>query len=133
LANIGAVSGDLVRVVSRWGSALARVRASGDLPAGMAFMPIHWSEQFARSSRVGAAVNPVVDALSGEPELTRAPVRLEDLVVEWRGLLLSRERVEAPDAIWWARLAGDGEVRLDFAGSGAGGPGAAWLKAVLPS
>src|SRR5690606_14134211 len=132
LANIGAVPGDLVRVVSRWGSALARARASGDLPSGMAFMPIHWSEQFARSSRVGAAVNPVVDALSGEPEFKHTPVRLEKLAFEWRGFLLSREPVEAPDAIWWARSPGDGVVRLEFAGSGDDRPGAAWLKAMLP-
>ena len=59
------VAGELARVVTRWGAALARVRSSGDMPAGMLFMPIHWSEQFARDSRVDAAVNPVVDAALG--------------------------------------------------------------------
>jgi assimilatory nitrate reductase catalytic subunit len=132
LAAIGAAPGDLVRVVSRWGSALARVRSSGELPAGMVFMPIHWSEQFARTSRVGAAVNPVVDALSGEPEFKHTPVRLEKVAVDWHGLLLTRERVPAPDVLWWAASPGEGVVRLEFAGRGEQRPDAAWLASVVP-
>jgi assimilatory nitrate reductase catalytic subunit len=132
LAAIGAAPGDLLRVVSRWGSALARARCSGELPAGMVFMPIHWSGQFARASRVGAAVNPVVDALSGEPEFKHTPVRLEKVEVEWSGFLLSRERVPAPDALWWAASPGEGAVRMEFAGRGERRPDAAWLNSVVP-
>src|SRR5690606_29991117 len=132
LATIGAVPGDLVRVVSRWGSALARVRSSGDMPAGMLFMPIHWSGQFAREARVGAAVNPVIDALSGEPEFKHTPVRMEKLAVDWRGFLLSRNRVEPPEAAWWAASPGEGVVRMEFAGQGDARPDAAWLRTVLP-
>jgi len=130
LAALGALPGDLVRIVSRWGSAIGRARASGDMPAGMLFMPIHWSEQFASSARVGAAVNPVVDAQSGEPEFKHTPVRLEKLEVEWRGFLLSRRRVSAPAGSWWAASPGD-VTRLEFAGRGEP-PDAAWLKSVLP-
>jgi assimilatory nitrate reductase catalytic subunit len=132
LAAIGAAPGGLVRVVSRWGSVLGRARSSGDLPAGMVFMPIHWSEQFARSSRVGAAVNPVVDALSGEPEFKHTPVRLEKVEVEWQGFLLTRGQVSGPDALWWAVSPGEGVVRLEFAGRGKKRPDAAWLRSVVP-
>jgi assimilatory nitrate reductase catalytic subunit len=132
LAAIGAVPGDLVRVVSRWGSALARARASGDMAAGMVFMPIHWSGQFAASARVGAAVNPVVDPVSGEPEFKHTPVRLEKLAVEWRGFLLTRERVPLPDVLWWAASPGEAMVRMEFAGRGARRPDATWLRSVVP-
>jgi assimilatory nitrate reductase catalytic subunit len=132
LAAAGIAPGDLLRVVSRWGVALARARASGDLPAGMVFMPIHWNDQFARAARVGAAVNPVVDPHSGEPEFKHTPVRLEAVAVEWQGFLLSRRRVAAPDALWWAYSPGDGVHHLVFAGQGGARPDAAWLQLALP-
>jgi assimilatory nitrate reductase catalytic subunit len=132
LAAAGVAPGSLLRVVTRWGAAMARARASGDLPAGMIFMPIHWSDQFARAARVGAAVNPVVDPLSGEPEFKHTPVRLEAVAVEWQGFLLSRERAVAPDALWWAYSPGDAVHRLEFAGLGSARPDAAWLKVAFP-
>jgi len=132
LAAAGVRPGTLVRMVSRWGSALARARSSGELPAGMVFMPIHWSEQFARAARVDAVVNPVVDPLSGEPEFKHTPVRIEPVAVEWQGFLLSRRQVAAPDALWWALSPGVGMQRLEFAGCGAARPDAAWLRSVLP-
>jgi assimilatory nitrate reductase catalytic subunit len=124
--------GDLVRVVTRWGNAVGRARCSGDIPAGMIFAPIHWSEQFARQARVGAAVNPVVDPLSGEPEFKHTPARLEAVAVEWQGFLLSREPVAVPDALWWARSPGEAAHRLEFAGRGATRPDAVWLRQALP-
>jgi len=132
LATIGARPGALVRVTSRWGSALARARSSGELPPGMLFMPIHWSAQFASQARVDAVVNPVVDALSGEPEFKHTPVRLEPVAVEWQGFLLSVSRVAAPDVLWWAFSPGDGVQRLEFAGNGAFPAHATWLRDVLP-
>ncbi len=132
LAAAGIHAGALLRVVSRWGSALARARSSGELPPGMVFMPIHWSSQFAQLARVDAAVNPVVDALSGEPEFKHTPVRLEPVVVHWQGFLLSRRRVAAPAVSWWAFSPGDDVQRLEFAGLDAQRPDAGWLRAAIP-
>jgi assimilatory nitrate reductase catalytic subunit len=132
LAGAGAAAGDLVRVTSRWGSALARARVSGDVPVGMLFMPIHWNDQFAREARVGAVVNPVVDALSGEPEFKHTPAKLERVKVDWRGFVLSRQRTAMPDALWWSLSPGDLVHRLEFAGQGKGRPDAAWLRKAFP-
>jgi assimilatory nitrate reductase catalytic subunit len=132
LAGIGVLAGALVRVVSRWGSALARCRSSGDVPEGMLFMPIHWSEQFARGSRIDAVINPVVDAISGEPEFKHTPVRLEPVTTEWQGFLMSRQRVQAPESLWWAWSPGEMVQRLEFAGCGDSPPDAAWLKSAVP-
>jgi assimilatory nitrate reductase catalytic subunit len=132
LAAIGVAPGAMVRVASRWGSAVARVRTSGDVPAGMVFMPIHWNAQFAREARVDAVVNPVVDPLSGEPEFKHTPVRLEPVAVGWRGFVLSRERLPAPADSWWSCTNGEHMHRLEFAGLGAARPAADWLRAVLP-
>lgn len=132
LAAIGVAPGALVRVVSRWGSAVARARASGELPAGMVFMPIHWSNRFARQARVDAVVNPVVDAISGEPEFKHTPVRLEPVAVGWHGFLLVRGRVVPPADAWWTYTPGEAMERLEFAGLGSARPDAAWLREVLP-
>ncbi len=132
LTAAGIAPGELLRVVTRWGAALARARASGDVPAGMVFLPIHWSAQFARQSRVGAVVNPVVDPHSGEPEFKHTPARIEAVAVEWQGFLLSRQLAPVPDALWWSHSPGDRVHRLEFAGSGAGRPDAMWLKKALP-
>jgi assimilatory nitrate reductase catalytic subunit len=132
LAALGAAPGDLVRVASRWGGALARARVSGDMPVGMLFMPIHWNDHFAREARVGAVVNPVVDALSGEPEFKHTPARLERVKLDWSGFLLSRKPAMLPQAAWWARSPGESVQRLEFAGQGAARPDAAWLRAEFP-
>ena len=132
LAASGVVVGELARVSTRWGTVLARARASGDMPAGMLFMPIHWNGQFARDARIGAAVNPVVDALSGEPEFKHTPARLEPVMVRWRGFLLSRSEVAPPDSLWWSRSRGEGMHRLEFAGQHQAAPDAQWMRRTFP-
>ena len=131
LRAAGIEPGTLARVSSRWGSVVARARSSGEVPAGMVFVPIHWSAQFAEQSRVGAVVNPVVDALSGEPEFKHTPVRIEPLPHEWQGFLLSRQPVAPPACTWWARSRGEDHQRLEFAGNGPA-PGESWLRQAFP-
>ena len=131
LRAAGITPGALARVTSRWGTVLARARSSGEVPTGMLFMPIHWSAQFAAESRVDAVVNPVVDALSGEPEFKHTPVRIEAVQAQWQGFLLARRRVAAPACTWWALSPGEGHHRLEFAGDGAP-PDAQWLQESLP-
>jgi assimilatory nitrate reductase catalytic subunit len=118
LRAAGVRPGSIARISSRWGTALARARSSGELPPGMLFMPIHWSESFAKQSRVDAVVNPVVDPLSGEPEFKHTPVRIEPVEQEWQGFVLSRRPMAAPPCEWWATSRSDGYHRLEFAGRG---------------
>ena len=80
----GAREGELVRVATRWGSLIARLRISGEMPRGMMFVPIHWSGEFSSDARVGALVNPIVDPISGEPELKHTPARVTPFVVSWQ-------------------------------------------------
>ena len=89
----GVREGELVRVATRWGSLVARLRISGEMPRGMIFVPIHWSGTFASDARVGALVNPVVDPISGEPEFKHTPARVAPFVVSWQGFVLSRRPV----------------------------------------
>ena len=58
----GVRDGELARVTTQWGSMAARLRTSGEIARGAVFVPIHWSAANSSDARVGALVNPVVDA-----------------------------------------------------------------------
>jgi assimilatory nitrate reductase catalytic subunit len=132
LAAVGIKAGQLAQVVTRWGKMWARARSSGDLPAGMLFAPIHFNDQFARQARVGAAVNPVVDPLSGEPEFKHTPARLEPLRLAWQGFLLSSAPASGPPGAWHALSIGAAVRHLAFAGHSGTAPDGDWLRQALP-
>jgi assimilatory nitrate reductase catalytic subunit len=99
-----------------WGSIFARLRLSGEMPRGMIFVPIHWSGDFASDARVGALVNPIVDPVSGEPELKHTPARVMPFVVSWHGFILSREPLVDLDVTWWTFARGEQFLRYEIAG-----------------
>jgi assimilatory nitrate reductase catalytic subunit len=116
-ALLSAVSeGQLARVETRWGSLVARLKISGEIPRGMVFVPIHWSSAFASDARVGALVNPVVDPVSGEPEFKHTPARVMPFLVNWHGFVLSRAPLASIDTTWWTALRGAQFTRYEIAG-----------------
>lgn len=112
----GLRAGALVQVSTRWGALVARLRTSGEVPRGMVFVPIHWSDEFSSDARVGALVNPAVDALSGEPEFKHTPARIAPFVVSWHGFALARRPLDVGDVTWWTRVQGRQFVRHELAG-----------------
>ena len=104
------------RCARRWGSMVVRVRTSADIPAGMVFAPIHWNGAFASDARVGALTNPVVDPVSGEPELKHTPVAIEHFAADWYGVMLTRASVPRPSTPWWVKVQGEQFVRYELAG-----------------
>jgi assimilatory nitrate reductase catalytic subunit len=109
-------AGELARVRSRWGSMVARVRTGTEVAAGAVFAPIHWNAAFSSDARVGALTNPVVDPVSGEPELKHTPVSVEPFVADWYGLIFSRATLPAPDVAWWTRVQGAQFTRYEIVG-----------------
>jgi assimilatory nitrate reductase catalytic subunit len=117
--NAGVREGELARVSTRWGSMVARLRTSGEIARGAVFVPIHWNETNSSDARVGALVNPIVDPISGEPELKHTPVRVEPMRVEWHGVLYVRDHPDAAiaaDVTWWTRVRGNDFLRFELAG-----------------
>ncbi len=109
-------AGELARVSSRWGSMVARVRTGSDVAAGTVFAPIHWNAAFSSDARVGALTNPVVDPVSGEPELKHTPVAIEPFVADWYGVMFTRETLPSPDTAWWTRVQGAQFTRYELVG-----------------
>jgi assimilatory nitrate reductase catalytic subunit len=112
----GARDGTLVRVVTRWGRMVARLRTSGEIARGSIFVPIHWSGSNASDARVGALVSPGVDPISGEPEFKNTPARVEPFVVNWYGFALTRGSLSLADLSWWACAEGGQFRRYEIAG-----------------
>jgi assimilatory nitrate reductase catalytic subunit len=77
---------------------------------------MHWTAQLSRAGRVNAAVNPVVDPISGQPELKHTPVEIRALAVTWHGTILARRPLMLPSLPYWTRLTGAGHVAYLIAG-----------------
>ena len=109
--------GELATLRSDWGSMVVRVRSGHEGPAGMVFAPIHWNRAFASDARVGALTNPVVDPISGEPELKHTPVSIEHFAADWFGVMLTRSQRAPPATQWWTKVQGEKFVRYELAGN----------------
>jgi len=108
--------GSLATLRTQWGSMVARVRTGAEVPSGMVFAPIHWNAAYASDARVGALTNPVVDPVSGEPELKHTPVMVEHFAANWYGVMLTRAAVPPPATQWWTKVRGEQFLRYELAG-----------------
>ncbi len=127
----GVRAGDLVRVATRWGSMVVRLRTSGEMPRRMIFVPIHWNSINSSDARVGALVNPIVDPVSGEPEFKHTPARIEPFVVSWHGFALSRHSLAMSDTAWWTEIKGEHFLRYELAGRRVHGDRSQWARRIL--
>jgi assimilatory nitrate reductase catalytic subunit len=118
----------LVRVSTRWGSMVARLRISGELLRGMVFVPIHWNDVFCSDARVGAIVNPVVDPISGEPEFKHTPASVVPFEVDWHGFIFSRKPLAVSDITWWSSLQEEAVTRYELAGRGTPSDWHSWAR-----
>ncbi|MBH1970034.1 molybdopterin-dependent oxidoreductase [Moraxellaceae bacterium AER2_44_116] len=94
--KLGISEGDLVKLRSSWGEAIARVQINEGQQIGAVFMPMHWTGVLTTSSRVGAVVNPAVDPISGQPENKHTPVHVSRFDAAWHGYLLSDKPLTLP-------------------------------------
>lgn len=121
----------LARVHSRWGEVIVRVRTSAEQQPGSVFAPMHWGSSLAPRGRVNAAVNPVVDPLSGQPESKHTPVRVQAYRPRWHGFLLARDAIEPP-AVDYRVSVRDRECwRYELAGETAIADWPAWARGLL--
>ena len=94
--------GGFVRLTSRVGDALVRVKSDGGQRPGTAFMPMHWIDQFSRRARVDALVPARLDPHSGQPAFKHTPVNVSDWQPRWHGWLFT---AATPPAVeYWARV-----------------------------
>ena len=129
--SFGLGNGALVRIATRWGRMVARLRTSGEIARRTIFVPIHWNGATASDARVGALVNSAVDAISGEPEFKFTPARVEPFVVSWHGFILTRRPIAMEAFTWWASVACQDFQRHEIAGRRVPGDWSRWASDLL--
>ncbi len=123
--------GALARITSRWGDMLARVVVTEDQQRGCVFVPLHWSDQYARHGTVDALVNPATDPVSGQPESKHTPVAIETWQAAWYGFALSRRRLAFDDAAYGTVAIGKQFWRYELAGDNRPDDFARWVRSHL--
>ncbi|MDR6287838.1 assimilatory nitrate reductase catalytic subunit [Inquilinus ginsengisoli] len=104
----GLAEGDLARLDSAWGRAVARVRLTPDQAPGQAFLAMHWNDRFTADCVAGKLASPAVDPISGQPELKHIPIALRRIALGWEGFLISRRRQRPTGLVYWTRRAAAG-------------------------
>ena len=124
---------DLVRVTSRRGSVVMKIRASDEMRAGDAFVAMHWGGRFTAGIGTNALTVAAIDPYSKQPELKHAAVRIEPFAARWRGAFTAptTPALQRAAAAWLARfdyaaltLVDGSEIllRLELATEGAPAP-----------
>lgn len=88
-------TGDLVHVTNKRGSQIFAVAESDEMRAGQAFVAMHWGEEYVSgrghgnnfSMGINAITSPAIDAVSKQPELKHAAVRIVKAELPWRFLV----------------------------------------------
>jgi assimilatory nitrate reductase catalytic subunit len=114
-ARFGLVDKGFARVATVHGAVVLKVALDPGAQEGSLFAPIHWSARNASNARIGAAVQPLADPFSGQPEMKATPARIEPLAFRSRGFLLGGEDLGLPQGSWWAALSVEGGTARLFA------------------
>src|SRR5712672_3188759 len=128
--RFGVTDDSFARVVTDYGQCILKVAVSERQQRGMLFAPIHWSEETATASRVGALVAPYTDPFSGQPENKATPASIAPYEYVFRGFALSRAQLQLPGHAWWARVAVNGGYGYLFADNADLAGWQSWLKSV---
>jgi assimilatory nitrate reductase catalytic subunit len=100
---LGLVEGQLTRIGTAQGEAVAVARVSDRQRPGSIFMPMHWSQAYAPSGQANPLVAARVDPRSGQPEFKHTPARMRAYRETWRGFFIARASWKAPaglDLVW---------------------------------
>jgi assimilatory nitrate reductase catalytic subunit len=111
----GVADDGFARITTDHGQCVLKVVVSERQQRGMLFAPIHWSEANASAARIGALVAPFTDPYSGQPESKSTPASIAPHEYVFRGFVLSRNEIELPENLWWARAATTGGYAYLFA------------------
>ncbi|MBE9640624.1 nitrate reductase [Salipiger mangrovisoli] len=115
-ARLGLSPADLLRLESPQGSAILRLRITGDVQPGHLFAPIHWTGETAPSARIDALIASVTDPVSGQPESKAAVVSAARFEAAWYGFAIATARPR-PECAYWSLARTDRGFRAELAGT----------------
>jgi assimilatory nitrate reductase catalytic subunit len=130
-ARFGLALGDLAEVASAAARIVVRLEITDAVTPGQAFVPMHWGSVFASNARVCTLIPSAVDAISGQPELKAATVRVRRYEPKWYGFALARSPLELPATSYRAVSRGAGYWRYELAGDELPASWPEWADSVL--
>ncbi len=107
---------DLARVSSVHGEIVVRVQVTDRVLPGSVFVPMHWNGLTSATSRVDALIAPVVDPVSGQPELKRTAVRVDKFQAAWFGFAVSRQE-PTPNTAYFSKKKNEQGWAVELAGT----------------
>jgi assimilatory nitrate reductase catalytic subunit len=119
-ARLNIAEADLVRVITPTGEAVAPARLTDAQRRGEVFLPMHWTARHAPAGRANPLVAADLDPVSGQPAFKQSPARLGLYRETWRGFLIARTPLAAPEGLdlIWRRIPKAGCHLHEFAGRG---------------
>ena len=130
-ASRGLAEGDLAEISSAYGTVRAMVRVTTAQKPGSAFLPMHWSGQYAANAGIGPVAAPITDPVSGQPELKHVPVRIRRMDVRWSGQLVSRRDMRPTGFVHWSRHKVEGGWVYELCGTEPPGQGIVLARGLL--
>lgn len=112
---LGISDADLVEVWSAHGRVVVRALLTSRQKPGYLFVPMHWTDAFSGSARIGTLVAPNVDPVSGQPALKSTRANAAKFNACQYGFAVCRQRPEVNNAAYWARAKCDGGWRIELA------------------
>ena len=132
IARFGLVEGGLAILRNLNSSFYGRVISQPGQRPGDIFVPIHWNQKYASSSRVDALVNDITDPNSGQPEFKHCTVSVSPFPVAWQGFILSQES-RTPSTSYWTKLAIDKGSKCRIADEDGSRNWSVWLAEMYPN
>jgi assimilatory nitrate reductase catalytic subunit len=114
--QIGIAEAELAEVTSPSGRIVVRALITERQRRGSVFIPMHWTDQYAKQARVDTLVAGNTDPVSGQPELKCAAVSVRRYEAAWYGFAVSRIKPTEIDADYWAIARAKRGWRIELAG-----------------
>lgn len=89
--NKGLKHNAMARVDNEHGETVLQVKVSDSVLVGRVFAPIHWNQMFASAAVVNQLVPPIVDPVSGQPELKAASVTVQPALQKFWARVVSAQ------------------------------------------
>ena len=130
--RFGIEDGGFASVRSPWGAAEFKAEVTEDQRIGSIFVPIHWNAENASCGGIAALVNPTCDPISGQPALKHTPATLRPVFYGYRGVCLSRHRLNFPEGVNWSVTRQDHCFAYSIAANGPqNGNWPLWVRSIL--
>ena len=113
--RLSVVTGDLVSLWIEDAETIVRASVSDKISDDSIFVPMHWNAQFSSDGRVNKLTRSDTDAVSGQPALKSALVKVEKCQFAQFGFAISRQEPKNVNADYWSKAITRGGWRLEFA------------------